>query len=186
MFRHGGPAMKKIPLTFEQAALRAASYIGRDEKLLRLLEIANCKSQRSYESLLAQWECLQIFFRMIRACVFGKYTAPAETILAMVAAIIYFLTPFDLIPDGVPVFGLMDDAAVIGSVARANLAAVSNFRKWEILFSGAFPFPAGERLPPEIDKAVGGIVRAVGEKRWGPRLGKTKNRGILRFGDSSA
>jgi len=27
----------------------------------------------------------------------------------------------------------------IGCVARANLAAISNFRKWEILFGGAFP-----------------------------------------------
>jgi uncharacterized membrane protein YkvA (DUF1232 family) len=129
-----------IIIAFGSAALKAASYIERDEKLLRLLEIANRKSQRSYESLLAQWEGLQIFFRMIRACVFRKYTAPAETILAVVAAIIYFLSPFDLIPDCIPVFGLVDDAGVIGCVAKANLAAISNFRKWEILFGGGFPF----------------------------------------------
>jgi uncharacterized membrane protein YkvA (DUF1232 family) len=92
----------------------------------------------------------------------------------MVAAIIYFLTPFDLIPDGVPVFGLMDDAAVIGCVARANLTALSNFRKWEILFGGAFPFPAVERLPAEIDEAVANTVEAVSDKRFGPRLGRIK------------
>jgi uncharacterized membrane protein YkvA (DUF1232 family) len=46
-----------------------------------------------------------------------------------------------MIPDSLPVFGMMDDAAVIGFVAKANLTAISNFRKWEILFSGAFPFP---------------------------------------------
>jgi hypothetical protein len=28
----------------------------------------------------------------------------------------------------------------IGCVARANHAAISNFRKWEILFGGGFPF----------------------------------------------
>jgi uncharacterized membrane protein YkvA (DUF1232 family) len=165
---------EKIPITFDQATLKAASYIGRKEKLLRLLEIATGKSERYYESLLASWESLQIFFRVIRAGVSGKYRAPADTILAIVAAIIYFLNPFDLIPDSVPVFGLVDDAAVIGCVARANLTALSNFRKWEILFSGTFPFPAAERLPARIDEVVADIVQAVGDKRLGPRLGKTK------------
>lgn len=165
---------EKTPITFELATLKAASYIERKEKLLRLLEIGSRKSGRYYESLLASWESLQIFFRMIRAWVFGKYCAPAGTILAIVAAIIYFVSPFDLIPDSVPVFGLVDDAAVIGYVARANLTAISNFRKWEILSGGTFPFPAAERLPAKIDEVVADIVQAVGDKRFGPRLGETK------------
>lgn len=131
---------KKTPLTFDQATLKAPSYVERKEKLLRLLERAIRKSERYYESLLAPWESLQIFLRMIRAWVAGRYCAPAESILMAVAAVIYFVSPFDLIPDALPVFGLMDDAAVIGCVARANLKAISNFRKWEILFSGDFPF----------------------------------------------
>jgi hypothetical protein len=52
---------KKTPLTFEQATLKAASYVGRQEKLRSLLEVASSKSKRYYESLLAPWESLQIF-----------------------------------------------------------------------------------------------------------------------------
>ena len=133
--------MKKIPpLTFEQAMLKAASYVARKEKLRPLLAMASKKSGQFYESLLAPWENLQIFFRMIRAWVAGVYCAPADSILMIVAAVIYFLSPFDLIPDAIPVFGFIDDTAVIASVARANLTAISNFRKWEILLSGDFPF----------------------------------------------
>jgi hypothetical protein len=51
-----------------------------------------------------------------------------------VAAVIYFVSPFDLIPDAVPVLGLIDDASVIASVARANIAVISSFRKWEVSF----------------------------------------------------
>jgi uncharacterized membrane protein YkvA (DUF1232 family) len=131
---------KKVPFTFGQAMLKAESYVERKEELHRLIEKANRKSKRYYESLLAPWESLQIFLRMIRARVAGKYCAPADSILMVVAAVIYFLSPFDLVPDGIPVFGLIDDAAVIGCVARANLTAISNFRKWEILFGGEFPF----------------------------------------------
>ena len=131
---------KRTPFTFELAMLKAESYVGRKGKLLRLIEIANRKSERYYESLLAPWENLQIFFRMIRAWVAGKYCAPADSLLMVVGAVVYFLSPFDLIPDGIPVFGLIDDAGVIACVARANLTTISNFRKWEIWFSGEFPF----------------------------------------------
>jgi uncharacterized membrane protein YkvA (DUF1232 family) len=132
---------KKQPLTFQHATLRAAAYLARKKNVLKLLNLAARKAEQHYDSLLVSWESLQIFLRMIRAWIAGKYCAPADTILVMVAALIYFLSPFDMIPDSLPVFGMMDDAAVIGFVAKANLTAISNFRKWEILFSGAFPFP---------------------------------------------
>jgi uncharacterized membrane protein YkvA (DUF1232 family) len=120
--------------------LKAEAYVGRKEKLRRLIDIASSKSERYYDSLLAPWESLQIFFRMIHAWVVGRYCAPADSILMVVAATIYFLRPFDLVPDAIPVFGLTDDAVVIACVARANVTAISNFRKWEILFGGGFPF----------------------------------------------
>ena len=123
---------KKPPLTFEQATLRAASYDGHKEKLCRLLERASNKSERHYESLLASWESFQIFFRMIRARMSGKYCVPGNSILMMIAAVIYFLNSFDLIPDAIPVFGLVDDVGVICFVARRNLTVISNFRKWEV------------------------------------------------------
>ena len=58
---------RKTPFTFEQALLKAEWYVERKEKLLRLIEIASSKSERYYESLLAPWENLQIFFPMVRA-----------------------------------------------------------------------------------------------------------------------
>lgn len=44
---------------------------------------------------------------------------------------IYFVEPFDLIPNGVPVFGLLDDVSVITFVVRWNLKEISKFRNWE-------------------------------------------------------
>jgi uncharacterized membrane protein YkvA (DUF1232 family) len=76
---------------------------------------------------------LQIFLRLLRAQLAGKFQAPADSILMLVAAVIYFVSPFDLIPDSVPVLGLIDDAALITCVAKANLNLISSFRTWEIL-----------------------------------------------------
>ena len=120
-------------VTFEQARISAESYVGHEEKLCCLLEKAARKSEKCYEFLLAPWESLQIFLRLLRAHLAGKFHSPPDSILMIIAAVIYFVSPFDLIPDSIPVLGLIDDAAVITFVAKANLTLISNFRTWEIL-----------------------------------------------------
>jgi uncharacterized membrane protein YkvA (DUF1232 family) len=124
---------KRATLTFEQAVIRAESYLRHKEKLLWLVEKATRKSAQYYEFLLAPWESLQIFFRLLRAHVAGSFCAPAGSLSMVAAAVIYFVSPFDLIPDSIPVLGLVDDASVLAFVARSNLTLISNFRKWEIL-----------------------------------------------------
>jgi uncharacterized membrane protein YkvA (DUF1232 family) len=124
---------QETPLTFEQATITAESYVGDAEELRCLVEKATRKSEKCYEFLVAPWESLQIFLRLLRAQLAGKFRAPADSVLVLVAAVIYFVSPFDLIPDSVPVLGLMDDAALITCVAKANLNLISTFRTWEIL-----------------------------------------------------
>ena len=127
-----GPSMKeKAALTFEQAKIKAESYVRHGDQLLGLLEKATHKSAQCYEFLLASWESLQIFLRLLRAQLAGRFSAPANSILMIVAAVIYFVSPFDLIPDSIPVLGLIDDASVLTFVARSNLTVISNFRRWE-------------------------------------------------------
>jgi uncharacterized membrane protein YkvA (DUF1232 family) len=122
---------KRPPLTIEQAEIRAKSYVRHKEKLLWLLEKATRKSAQHYEFLLAPWESLQIFLRVLRAHVAGKFCVPLDSLLMVVGAVIYLVSPFDLIPDSIPVLGLVDDASVLTFVARSNLTLISNFRKWE-------------------------------------------------------
>jgi uncharacterized membrane protein YkvA (DUF1232 family) len=83
------------PLTFEQATIRAEWYVEHEEKLNCLVERATRKSEKCYEFLLAPWESLQIFFRLLRAQLTGKFRAPADSILMVIAAVIYFVSPFD-------------------------------------------------------------------------------------------
>ena len=124
---------KRAALTFEQAAIRAESYLRHKEKLLWLLEKATRKSEQYYEFLLAPWESLQAFFRLLRAHVAGNFRAPSGSIRMVAAAVIYFVSPFDLIPDSIPVLGLVDDTSVLAFVARSNLTLISKFRNWETL-----------------------------------------------------
>jgi uncharacterized membrane protein YkvA (DUF1232 family) len=126
--------MRQRPaLTYERAKIRAEAYLRHEKKLVWLLEKATRKSAQHYEFLLEPWETLQIFFRLLHAHVTGKFSAPARSLSMVVAAVIYFVSPIDLIPDSIPVFGLLDDTAVLALVARSNLTLISKFRNWETL-----------------------------------------------------
>jgi uncharacterized membrane protein YkvA (DUF1232 family) len=115
----------------EQAKEKAEGLLDAKVEVAGLLSRAISKAKRNYEFLLAPWESLQILLRMVRAWVGGKYSPPIVMVLGGIAALIYFVDPFDLIPDGVPVLGYLDDAAVITAVARMNLTEISRFRNWE-------------------------------------------------------
>jgi uncharacterized membrane protein YkvA (DUF1232 family) len=122
----------KTGLTFERAMTRAELYVGHKEKLPWLLDKATRKAEQHYGSLLASWESLQIMIRLIRCWLAGTYAVPVQSILMAVGAVIYFVSSFDLIPDAVPVLGLVDDVWAITSVVKANLGVISSFRNWEV------------------------------------------------------
>jgi uncharacterized membrane protein YkvA (DUF1232 family) len=50
-------------------------------------------------------------------CAFDKQT-PRHVQAALLGAIAYFILPFDLIPDMMPVLGFTDDAAVLATAIR--------------------------------------------------------------------
>ena len=127
---------RKAALTFGQAKIEAKAYVGHQGQLDWLIEKATRKSKRCYEFLLAP----QILLRLLRAQLMVKFCAPADAILMAIAAVIYFVSPFDLIPDSIPVLGLIDDTSVITSVARANLTLISNFRNGKLSLTGAESF----------------------------------------------
>ena len=51
---------------------------------------------------------------LIKSFVSKEYTdIPIGTIIAIIAALLYFVSPIDLVPDSIPVLGYFDDAAVV-------------------------------------------------------------------------
>lgn len=119
------------PITFEKSRAKAAEYVASKKKTTKLLAKVRDKAKRNYEALLGVWESLHILLRMVRAQTMGRHSAPLATILAANAALIYLVEPFDLIPDPLPVFGLLDDVTLIAFVARSHRSEISKFRMWE-------------------------------------------------------
>ncbi len=68
---------------------------------------------------------------LVRAYVKMEYTEPPYgTIVAIVAALIYFLSPIDLIPDAIPGIGYLDDAAVIAFCLKQVGDDLNAYKTW--------------------------------------------------------
>jgi len=50
-------------------------------------------------------------------CAFDRRT-PTHVRVALIGALVYFISPFDLIPDMLPIVGLTDDAAVVAGAIK--------------------------------------------------------------------
>jgi len=62
----------------------------------------------------------------------GFYTkVPVHTILLIVAALLYFLSPLDTIPDFLGALGFTDDAAVVFFVFKTIRDEISRYRDWK-------------------------------------------------------
>lgn len=75
---------------------------------------------------------IPIFLRMARAWSCHSYRGISySNMLMVIAGLLYFLSPFDLVPDFFGVFGLMDDLAILGIVASRLHTEIVKFQTWE-------------------------------------------------------
>jgi len=111
---------------------RAGEYAADKEKTEHLLGEAFRKAERHKGALKKVWDGLMSLFALVGAWASGKYRAvPWKTIVLAITAIVYFVNPFDVIPDFIPVVGYVDDGAVIAWVLSSIGEEVNKFREWQ-------------------------------------------------------
>lgn len=141
------PDPEKIAKAVERNKTRAEQYIRDPEKSKELLDKAYKKTgtyEKSGGPLSEFWRDLKTLLRMLKAYTRRDYTHIAwGSLLLVVAAIIYFVSPIDLLPDWVPLAGFVDDAAVMVFVISQLRADLSRFTRWE---NDQIAKPAGEEI----------------------------------------
>ena len=114
---------------------KAKKIINDDEKLRKLIEdvLKKLKEISSDKKTSAKLnDSLRLFIRIINAYTSKEYTyVPWKTICLIVAGLIYFIYPVDLIPDFIPVSGLIDDIALIAWIYESIQDDIDNFLEWE-------------------------------------------------------
>lgn len=75
---------------------------------------------------------VQILFSLIRDYANGSYReVPFNIIAAIGGALLYVLSPIDLIPDFIPVIGYLDDAAVVAFCLNLIEKDLISYKVWK-------------------------------------------------------
>lgn len=132
---------KKNPLFRAKDALK--EYKKRHEESERLIEdregtlstldSAEQKFQRKKGGVLQYLkEDIQLTFELIRSYIRKDYKkVPKKTIVALLGAVIYLVSPIDVVLDFIPGLGYMDDAFVLGYVIKQVASDLQDFKVWK-------------------------------------------------------
>lgn len=78
------------------------------------------------------YEDFKLLLELIQAYAKREYTVvPKGLIISAMAAVIYFLSPLDLIADFIPFIGYMDDVYIISNVLKKLHEELQKFKTWK-------------------------------------------------------
>ena len=123
------PAAKKhLEAGYEKAKKLLEDKEKLEETLLRL--------EKKLKELPVFGETLSdvpVLVMLVRDYVSKEYDkAPLGSIVAAISAIMYVTTPVDLIPDFIPVAGVVDDVAVVAVCMKLIASDVDEYRAWRL------------------------------------------------------
>jgi uncharacterized membrane protein YkvA (DUF1232 family) len=120
-------------VAFRRAAIDAEACVRDSMRLRQLVEDAVGKISIIPRGPFADtWPYLMGMIRLIRDYQRAEYRDISEpNLLTVIAAILYFVSPFDVIPDWVPVLGHIDDAFVVSLALKSVRMDLDTFMAWE-------------------------------------------------------
>lgn len=125
--------IKLIEKGYKKYQKTAREYLKTPEKTDNLVRDASIKAQDKKSSLVDVWDKLQLLLELVTSWRKGDYRKiPTRSIVTIIATIIYFVSPIDLIPDFIAGIGIIDDAAVIAFVIKQISADLEKFKAWKL------------------------------------------------------
>lgn len=136
LFNKNRPILKAATIrrVLEKGKLKAESYARDPEKAKELLKDAvnQAHGKKNKGPIARTLNYSTALFRLLQAYIRREYTEISwGSIISVIAATVYFVSPIDLIPDFIPISGLIDDATVIAFIASQVKADLDNFLEWE-------------------------------------------------------
>lgn len=134
--------MKKPP-GFDRYLNLASRFLARGRVPALLFAVA----RKSGRVKLAKTD-LKLLQELLVAWVRGDYRGvSSQALLSVVAALLYFLSPVDLVPDWLLGVGFLDDLAVLAWVVRRWQSEIDAFKLWRD-GQGVETRQALKQLPP--------------------------------------
>lgn len=125
--------LKGLKKRFSKSKTKASVLIDDKEKVKKKIDEAFKKANVNKPDLQSIWTQIELLFSLVKDYINGTYKdIPKKSIVAIVAGILYFLSPADLIPDFLLGFGLIDDVFIIGLVIKQVKKDLENYQDWKV------------------------------------------------------
>ncbi|WP_373026562.1 YkvA family protein [Sulfurimonas sp.] len=84
-------------------------------------------------ALIKLWEDVKLMVGLVTDYLKGDYKeVPWNVIASISGAVVYFVSPIDVIPDFIPGFGYLDDALVIKLALGFAKSDLEKYKQWKI------------------------------------------------------
>lgn len=118
---------------FKRAQTKARKILNDPEKLQKIADESNRSAAARSGPFAEVMDDFRVLVRLVVAYSRGHYREiRPDSLVLVVAGLVYVVSPVDLIPDVIPVAGFMDDAVVIGFVIKSVRGELDAFRAWEL------------------------------------------------------
>lgn len=130
---HAALTNSRLRRVFTGYRSRARNMLRDPEALEELAAQARRQSAGSPNSRIRELaDQIKRLGRLLRAYANGSYREiSVGNIVLVVAAILYFVTPLDLVPDAIPGGGFVDDATILAFVLARLDGELAQFAAWE-------------------------------------------------------
>lgn len=117
---------------FDKAQEKAKSALKDESRIRSILRSVGNKLKSGNLEVSKLGEKVRLLVRMVKAYVSGHYRViPWKSIIIIVAVLIYFLMPLDLIADFIPVTGYVDDFTLVLWAFNHLKDDINTFEWWE-------------------------------------------------------
>jgi uncharacterized membrane protein YkvA (DUF1232 family) len=118
--------------SFAKAKNKTEEYINDDKKLSHLIGAATKKANGISGPFTEIRTSVLAVFRLIKSYAKGAYTTiPWQSLVMLVASVVYFVMPVDFIPDFIVGLGFAEDAAILGWTIKTFESGIDDFIEWE-------------------------------------------------------
>ena len=112
-----------------RAAEEAAKYIGSPARMSRLLMALDIKL-RQVPAIGKLYPDLALMISEVKCWGKPGFWVPQRMLLIMVGVMIYLVKKYYLMPNNIPVAGIADDLAVVGTALKIVKPELERYKKW--------------------------------------------------------